>query len=82
MQQGKMVSVLSKTYSLGSLTKWQKDAVNKDGMYMDINVIKISEDPEPKKKIDPTIDIKHFFLDPFILDGHKKRQHCCNLCGR
>ena len=66
MQQGKMVSVLSKTYSLGSLTKWQKDAVNEDGMYMDINVIEISEDPKPKKKIDPTADIKQFFLDPFI----------------
>ena len=82
MQQGKMVSVLSKTYSLGSLTKWQKDAVNKDGMYMDVNVIEISKDPEPKKKINPTADIKHFFSDSFIIDGHKKRQRCCNLCGR
>jgi len=51
-------------------------------MYEDVNVIEIGEDPEPKKKIDPTADIKHFFSDPFALDGHKKRRRHCKSCGR
>lgn len=30
-------------------------------MYKDVSVIKISDNPAPKKKIDPTADIKDFF---------------------
>jgi hypothetical protein len=51
-------------------------------MYKDINVIKIGEDPAPKKKFDPTADSditgKQFFSDPFALEGHKKRRRHCD----
>ena len=48
-------------------------------MYKDIDVIEIGEDPAPKKKIDPTADIKQFFSDPFSLEGHKKRRRRCEI---
>jgi hypothetical protein len=51
-----------------------------NGMYHDVNVNDIGKNHTAKKD-DPTADIKHFFSEPFSLDGHgkKKRRHC-NIC--
>ena len=51
-------------------------------MYKDVSVIEIGEDPPPKKKIDPTADVKHFFSDSFVLEGQKKGRRHCEICGR
>ena len=51
-------------------------------MYEDVSVFDIGEDPAPKKKNDPTSDIKHFFSDFFIPDGQKKKRRHCKICDR
>lgn len=51
-------------------------------MYEDVSVIDIGEDPAPKKKNDPTADIKRFFSDCFIPDGQKKKRRNCTICDR
>ena len=52
-------------------------------MYTDMNVnniVDIEETAAIKKKIDPTSDVKHFFSDPFVVEGHKKKRRHCNIC--
>jgi hypothetical protein len=51
-------------------------------MYKDVHIIEIDEEPVHKKKIDPTADIKHFFSEPFIPEGSKKKRRHCEICGR
>ena len=47
-------------------------------MYIDVNVNDVEETAAIKKKIDPTLDVKYFFSDPF--EGQKKKQRHCNIC--
>ena len=52
-------------------------------MYNDVNVFNIGETAAiNKKKLTQlaTADVKHFFSDPFALEGQKKKQRNCNIC--
>ena len=49
-------------------------------MYIDVNVDDITGTDAINKKIDPTADVKHFFSEPFILEGQKKKRRHCNIC--
>jgi hypothetical protein len=54
-------------------------ATNEDGMYHDVTVLDIGDEPE--KKLDPTADVKQFFDEPFSLEGHgKRKRRFCKIC--
>jgi len=56
-------------------------ATDEDGMYLDVNIFDIGDEANTKKKVDPTADIKHFFGEPFSLEGHgKRKRRICNIC--
>ena len=56
-------------------------AMDEDGMYRDVTVLDIGDEAETKRKVDPTADIKHFFGEPFSLEGHgKKKRRLCKTC--
>ena len=64
MAQGEYLS----SSNLQTLTE---TAIDEDGMYHNVTVLDIGDETETKKKVDPTADIKHFFGEPFGLEGHK-----------
>ena len=56
-------------------------AMDKDGMYHDVAILDIGNKAKAKRKVDPTMDIKHFFGEPFSLEGHRKKKcHLCKTC--